>query len=47
MVRDESVLFCTTASTGGSGGCFLAARGEKVVIRLVLSYWRRFYFHKW
>lgn len=28
MVMDDSVLFCTTASIGGSGGCFLAA-GEK------------------
>lgn len=44
MVMDESVLFCTTASTGGSGGCFLAARGERVIIRSVLSYCTRFYF---
>lgn len=25
MVTDDSVLFSITASTGGSGGCFLAA----------------------
>ena len=40
MVTDESVLFCTTASTGGSGGCFLAARAERVM-SIEESLWER------
>lgn len=32
MVMDESVLFCTTASTGGSGGCFLGATVGKTKV---------------
>lgn len=40
MVMDESVLFNTTGSTGGSGGCFLAAMESK---RLVNEMWFRFH----